>query len=60
MICLSAVDQERNDCFVTMHISITCGDVWCKNQPFPLLPQSARSVSEEEEDEKDDDKENYT
>ena len=31
------------------------GDVWCKKQSFPGLLQTARSVTEEE-DEKDDDK----
>ena len=39
-----------------MHTSIARGDVWCKNPSFPALPQSARSVSEEEGKEDDDKK----
>ena len=35
-----------------MHTSIARGDVWCKKQSFPGLPQTARSVTEEEDDEK--------
>ena len=48
----TCVEQERNDCLVTMHTFITHGDVWCKKQSFPKLPQTARSVTDEEEDDK--------
>ena len=34
-----------------MHTSIARGNVLCKNQNCPLLPQSARAVTEEEEEE---------
>ena len=42
-----------------MHTSIARGNVLCKNQNCPLLPQSARAVTEEEEeeDEEEDDDE---
>ena len=56
MICC-VIEQERNDHLVMMHTCIACGDDWCKKQ-FPGLPQSARSVAEEEDkedEEKDDD-----
>ena len=35
-----------------MHTSIVRGNVLCKNQTCPALPQSARSVTEEDDDEK--------
>ena len=37
-----------------MHTSIARGNVFCKNQNFPVLPQSSRSVTEEEEDEEEE------
>ena len=52
MICRWVVEQERNDCWVTVHTSIARGDVWCKKQSFPGLPQTSRCVTEEEEDKK--------
>ena len=54
MIYLGIVEPENIDRLVTMHTSIARGDVWCKYQIFPALPQGARSLTEEEED--DDDK----
>ena len=48
------VEQERNNRLVTMHTSIAGGDIWCKKQSFLGLPQTARSVTDEEED--DDEK----
>ena len=50
MIYLSIVEQEMINCLVTMHTSIAHGDVWCKYQICPALPQGARSLTEEEED----------
>ena len=55
MIYLGIVEQEKINCLVTMHTSITRGDVWCKYQISPALPQGARSLTEEEEEEDDDD-----
>ena len=40
-----------------MHTSIARGDVWCKYQISPALPQGARSFTEEEEEEEEDDDE---
>ena len=37
-----------------MHTSITCGNVLCKIQTCPALPQSGRSVTEEEDEEEED------
>ena len=54
MICPCVVEQEKNDRLVTMHTSIARGDVWCKNQSFSALPQSARPVTEEEKDEEEE------
>ena len=45
---------RKIDRLVTMHTSIARGDVWCKYQIFPALPQGARPLTEEEEE--DDDK----
>ena len=56
MICRFVVEQEGNDRLVTMHTSIARGDVWCKNYSFAALPQSARPVTKEEEEENDDEK----
>ena len=42
-----------------MHTSIARGDVWCKFQISPALPQGARSLTEEEEEEEDDDDERF-
>ena len=39
-----------------MHPSIARGDVWCKYQISPTLPQGARSLTEEDEEEDDDEK----
>ena len=38
---------------MTMHTSITHGGV-CKKQSFPGLPQTTRSVTEEEDEEDDE------
>ena len=54
MIYLGIVEQEKINRLVTMHTSIARGDVWCKYQICPALPQDARSLTEEEED--DDEK----
>ena len=35
---------------MTVHTSIARGDVWCKNLSFSALPQSARPVTEEDDD----------
>ena len=40
-----------------MHTSIARGNVFCKNQNFPVLPQSSRPVTEEEEDEEEEEEE---
>ena len=40
---------------MTVHTFIARGDVWCKYQLSPALPQGARSLTEEEEEEDDDD-----
>ena len=40
---------------MTVHTSIDRGDVWCKYQISPALPQGARSFTEEEEEEEEDD-----
>ena len=42
---------------MTVHTSIARGDVWCKYQISPALPQAARSLTEEEEEEEEDDDE---
>ena len=47
---------KRNDRLVTVHTSIARGEVWCKKQSFPGLPQTATSVTEEEENEDDNEK----
>ena len=54
VICRFVVEQERNDCLVTIHTSIARGDVWCKKQSFLGLPQTARSVIDEEEEDDDE------
>ena len=41
---------------MTMHTSIARGDVWCKYQICLALPQGARSFTEEEEEEGDDER----
>ena len=38
-----------------MHTSISRGNVLCKNQSCPVLPQSARAVTEEEDEEEEED-----
>ena len=40
---------------MTVHTSIARGDVWCKYQISPALPQGARSFTEEEEEEEEED-----
>ena len=47
MIYLGIVEKETINRLVTMHTSIARGDVWCK---YLALPQGARSLTEEEED----------
>ena len=37
-----------------MHTSISRGNVLCKNQSCPVLPQSARAVTEEEDEEEEE------
>ena len=54
---LGIVEQENIDRLVTVHTSIARGDVWCKYQISPALPQGARSFTEEEEEEEEDDDE---
>ena len=39
---------------MTVHTSIVRGDVWCKYQISPALPQGARSLTEEEEEEEEE------
>ena len=40
-----------------MHTSISRGNVLCKNQSCPVLPQSARAVTEEEDEEEEEEEE---
>ena len=40
-----------------MHTSIARGDVWCKNQSFSALPQSAMPVTKEEEEDEEEEEE---
>ena len=54
MIYLGIVEQEKINRLVTMHTSIARGDVWCKYQISPALPQGPRSLTEEEEEEDDE------
>ena len=35
-----------------MHTSITGGDVWCKKQSVPVLPQSVTEEKDEEKNQK--------
>ena len=51
---LGIVKQKNIDRLVTMDTSIASGDVWCKYQISSALPQGARSLTEEKED--DDEK----
>ena len=51
MICSGLIEQERIDRLGTMHTSITSGNILCKNQNCPVLLQSARAVTEEEDEE---------
>ena len=39
---------------MTVHTSIARGDVWCKYQIPPAVPQGARSLTEEEEEEEEE------
>ena len=55
MVYLGIIEQENINRLVTMHTSITRGDVWCKYQICLALPQGARSLTEEEKEEDDDD-----
>ena len=48
------VEQKEIDRLVTMHTSIARGDVWCKYQISPALPQGARLLTEEEEEDDDE------
>ena len=50
MIYLGIIEQERINRLVTMPTSIARGDVWCKYQISAALPQSARSLTEEEDE----------
>ena len=51
MIYLGIVEQDKIDRLVTMHAFIASGDVWCEYQLSPALPQGARSLTEEDEEE---------
>ena len=42
---------------MTVHTSIARGDVWCKYQISPALPQGARSLTEEEEEKEEEEEE---